>query len=830
MLVDETLGTSSADDGSLLIGQIRNPEGLQTAFRKILHGVAVENAVLLVFSKEIKGRIGVFQNRIITGATLEPSGDTGLEAAQTILSVNHGMYGFRSALGDEVRELSQSLTIRLEELLQKGQLAGLLPATPTTPSDESQPETAPTNAESESSIITDPGDIDPAYLKWLQAEREKVMLDIESTMQKATQVNAASADGQTEAQAAEAISDLSLVKEMLQSEQNRADRWQGLDAIPTPTVVSQSAYAGVDRRTAHPGEQFLPAEGERRSRPMPLPPSTKITSADSLKTSGRYHRMATGDDPTAPVVATECAELSDIVKRRQTRLVLASLAVMLACGSIAYFFHSYEITSAFNDANKFFAKKEYLQAAIVTQQALKKDPTNARLHLQLGLAFAKLKRLDNAISEFKTCLKLGGPRLPSLLGLAGAFCEKKEYDKAIAECKVILLKYPDNTEAILLLSAAHEHQSQPEQAVAICTKGLEKVKDADARHRLFIERGFAYARLLKQKEAEADFTAAVALKPSVLTYLARADLFRKNQKYAEATDDYTRAIWLEPENYIPYVGRGISHMKQQHDEEALQDFGKALALEKHCMEAFIQRGSLYLSQGAYRLAANDLEDAIKLNPSLAESQQKLDLANKYLRREKSATQSENYSLTTKFTMPTDPDQLLQVGSKYLSDGELDHAILCFAAAVKKNPNSAASRQYLAHALFDAGDAAGAALNFEALNTINGIDPKDVVPMASSLARSGKRNRAIQVLETWLRQTPQATIYRCELANLYFAAQLPAMAKQVILSGLALPNASIADKQQLQDLLASFARPTENGVNSTTPAPENETVPKHVSRQ
>jgi tetratricopeptide (TPR) repeat protein len=414
------------------------------------------------------------------------------------------------------------------------------------------------------------------------------------------------------------------------------------------------------------------------------------------------------------------------------------------------------------------------------------------------------------MKEFDTALAKGASRVPVLLARATVYSDKQDYEKAIAECTTLLVSHPDCVSAYLLQATAFEHQNQPENAEKACTDGLKYAKKPEEKAHLLLERGYALARMHKTEEAEKDLSAAIELSPTVPMYMARGDVYKKLNKYSEAIDDYGAVIERDPANYNALVARAIVETRNHDEKAALADFAEALKINKMGVEAYIQRGSLYLSRHAYHLAVNDFEDAMRLNPQIAETQQKRDFAYKQLRM---ATPKLTYAMpessnsnvdatvgiASKLKLPGTTPELLKVGYKYLNDGELQFAIACFRQAVKMEPSNENARKYLAHAYFEAGESAGAAEQFEALNHISGVDPADILPFSQSLARSGRTSRAIQVLESYLATNPRATNYRCDLANLYLEAKQPARAKMVIAQGLAVPGLSASDRQELMSL-------------------------------
>ena len=823
MVTDGNPLAAQGTDSSMLVGKIKPPEGLFAALKQVRNATPVNLAVLVVFSKELKGRIAIANNRVIIGAIVDGSGETGQAAFDKLMPQMGGMFGLRTTVENEATELQHKLLIDIDMLLMAQHI------------DTAGP----------SRIDTDINDVDPTYMEWLKSERNKVFSDIERSMTRANpllqnQGSAANfqkqaAQGQpimpqeayTGEYAAPQQTPQAPQPQTLQAQRSQTDsgvrKWDGLDSIPTPPSVERRT-GEVDNRPA--------GSPERRQRPEPIPASSRISSVQSMKTAGKASGVRDLDLVQQPINSghrpnTSFDEMENMERRRKLRIGIAIVGVLGACAFINMYMTNNNINSVFSDANRHFQRGEYKETIFLLTEALQKDPNNGRLHLEKGLAHAKLGELDDAVKEYDLALAKGASRVPVLLARATVFSDKKEFDKAISECTTILVSHPDCVAAYLLQATAFDHQSQTENAEKACTAGLKYAKTPDEKAHLLLERGYALARMLKPEEAEKDLSAAIEYSPTLPMYMARGDVYKKLGKYKEAVADYGAVIERDPANYNALVARGIVEARAHEEKAALDDFAEALKINKLGVEAFIQRGSLYLSRHAYHLAVNDFEDAMRLNPQIAETQQKRDFAYKQLRiatpkltyaaPPEDKTNDVTAGISAKLKLPGTTPELIKLGYKYLNDGELQFAIACFRQAVKMSPQNENARKYLAHAYFEAGESDGAAQQFEALNKISGVDPADILPFSQSLARSGHTTRAIQVLESYLSTNPRATNYRCDLANLYLEAKQPARARTVLAQGLAVPGLSPEDRNQLTSLYSGLTGNGSTARTSPTPA-------------
>lgn len=86
-----------------------------------------------------------------------------------------------------------------------------------------------------------------------------------------------------------------------------------------------------------------------------------------------------------------------------------------------------------------------------------------------------------------------------------------------------------------------------------------------------------------------------------------------------ASEAYTKAIVLRPENSKIYLNRGIVYIKMENYDKAINDLNKAILLNPGYIEAFIKRGLTNLKKRNFDYAINDCNYALSLDPNMAEA-------------------------------------------------------------------------------------------------------------------------------------------------------------------------------------------------------------------
>jgi tetratricopeptide (TPR) repeat protein len=141
-----------------------------------------------------------------------------------------------------------------------------------------------------------------------------------------------------------------------------------------------------------------------------------------------------------------------------------------------------------------------------------------------------------------------------------------------------------------------EAEYDPAQAALLCDRGREHKANGDL------------------AQAFEDFTEAIWLDPdSTDAYNSRGNLYFAARQYDEAIADYAEAIRVSPDLAITYLNRGLAHARKQQSAEALADASEALRLDPGLPGAYYLRGT-----SRYRLedldgAIADLTNAIRLN-------------------------------------------------------------------------------------------------------------------------------------------------------------------------------------------------------------------------
>lgn len=180
----------------------------------------------------------------------------------------------------------------------------------------------------------------------------------------------------------------------------------------------------------------------------------------------------------------------------------------------------------------------------------------------------------------------------------------------------------------LLLLAAAARAESPDQRLCVtwaaaddvqlaaCSRALEEANlDAAARVDLLEARAWLYKKAERYAEALADYDAAIAIAPEQASlYRDRAEVQSYSKDYQAALDDLDRSLELEPGYVWAWYARGFMLERLGRNEDALESYGKALALDPEDWDALDSRAKLQMQLGNNAAAVADLDVLLAIDP------------------------------------------------------------------------------------------------------------------------------------------------------------------------------------------------------------------------
>jgi tetratricopeptide (TPR) repeat protein len=169
-----------------------------------------------------------------------------------------------------------------------------------------------------------------------------------------------------------------------------------------------------------------------------------------------------------------------------------------------------------------------------------------------------------------------------------------------------------NFDGLNLMDAGQYDKAIEKFTLAIETTPKER---QDSLSTYYVNRGVAFSKAARVKEALSDLDKAVALNPdSVHGWAQRASVLYKMGRYAEADLDAGKALLINTHDFVALNARGLAEVPLMRYEDAISDFTRALALKQDPI-VYINRAGAYREQKAWSQALGDYETALQIKPN-----------------------------------------------------------------------------------------------------------------------------------------------------------------------------------------------------------------------
>ncbi len=399
--------------------------------------------------------------------------------------------------------------------------------------------------------------------------------------------------------------------------------------------------------------------------------------------------------------------------------------------------HNNPDVGAYADLGTWYAQQQQFDCANQAfREALKLDPSSAKLNYFLGLSLFSSKQPEAAIAPLQQSIQSGAKAMQPRILLATVFTVLGRKDDAETQWKAALEIDPASTDALDGLATLLTDGGNPMAAVAL-------LKPAQRDEDLNIDLARAYGQAGMLDEAAATVKDALATSPSSLRLTnALATVYVNQHRYQDAAKVLHDFVLQHPDNldaqvfYLkalvlnsnrdearPLAKKLLAAMPQNFDvllqngmlEREVGDYASA---RDHLREAVAQQPQSYdcrYNLGASLAHLNDaagakeqLEKAIALDPSQAEAHFQLASVLRTLGDTQGAQEQLKVyqQLTRAREARSEAATKSELAAQKLAAGDAQQAISLYREAVAATPDNALLNYQLAMALDKAGDLAG----------------------------------------------------------------------------------------------------------------------------
>ena len=258
--------------------------------------------------------------------------------------------------------------------------------------------------------------------------------------------------------------------------------------------------------------------------------------------------------------------------------------------------------------------KDPLQALAMAVQCA---PDDAAAHLNLGNAFARVGRLDEAAASYRRALDADPEFAEAHNNLGELWLERGRADEALVSCQQALRIRPDFADAHQSLGKALVRLGRFDEAASSCRRVIAiRPGFAEAHNSL----GSALLGLGYLQEAIASFQRTLEINPQFAeahANLARA--LRGMGRLDDAVASYRRALLLKPDLVLARTELATALRLQRRTDEAELTCRQALRTDPDFAAAFIVLAELRADVGLFAESEELFGRAIAIDPASPEA-------------------------------------------------------------------------------------------------------------------------------------------------------------------------------------------------------------------
>jgi tetratricopeptide (TPR) repeat protein len=395
--------------------------------------------------------------------------------------------------------------------------------------------------------------------------------------------------------------------------QNAIDRWQSLGASPAQLAQARAELAVEQGRTDEARRQLslLLASGDKDA--WRLFGRVLIGSRDPALAGNLLESLATPDKlPPDPKAWLAMSQLGEQLGRHAYAQQVADEAMKRFGTSDTY---AWAAQLKLDSGDK-------TGGLNLLRQAQGKDPTN----IGLRLTYASLLGQSGQYAQATQMLEKG-PQNAQTYAMRAALAANAKDDKTLAEVYKQLSQAPADVRdsSAYLLGQLAEVLDRKEEAL----KWYDQVSDdddhafdADLRSAILLQ---SLGRSEEAHQQLAEMQTDYLDQPAQLrrAYEVDADLYMREKRYPEATNAYTHALQVVPDDPDLLYGRGLAYAEMGKIDAAVGDFHRLLQIKPNDVDASNALGFTLAD------ANRDLPEAEKLiataraakpdDPSIADS-------------------------------------------------------------------------------------------------------------------------------------------------------------------------------------------------------------------
>ena len=251
--------------------------------------------------------------------------------------------------------------------------------------------------------------------------------------------------------------------------------------------------------------------------------------------------------------------------------------------------------------------------------AKKKSPNLVRPYNNIGEAYDKLGKYEEAILEFKDALKLNPNYFFGLNNLGNIYGKQRKLPEAIRYFEKALQQKPDYSPAHYNLARAFHLMGKRREAAESYRKAIESNP--------YFEQAFYNLAYLAMELSEFDmavqnFKKFISMQPNhSKAHFGLGNGLMMKGELDLALAEYRKSAELDPKFAFPYLNIANIQMQTKNIPAAIENFEKALRIDPSMPAVHLSLGMVYQQlQGNKQKAMQHLQESLRLAPNQPRAQ------------------------------------------------------------------------------------------------------------------------------------------------------------------------------------------------------------------
>jgi tetratricopeptide (TPR) repeat protein len=347
----------------------------------------------------------------------------------------------------------------------------------------------------------------------------------------------------------------------------------------------------------------------------------------------------------------------------------------------------------------------YADIETLWRTTIARNPNCFLARNNLGNTFFRSGRMDEAIVQYQTALKIWPQYVLARNNLGNAFLQSGRLEEAMEQYQKVLAIRPDDADSHDNLGNALLKKGRVEEALTHFQKALALQPDDAATHDYL---GNALLKKGRLDEALAHFQEALAIQPDKAEFHNNfGNALLEKRKLDEAIKQYQQALTIQPDNAEFHNNLGIVLLRTGQVNEAMVHFQKAVKIQPDDAKGYEGLGMAFFQKAQVDEAIVSFQQVLRIHPDFAEANNNL-------------------------------------GAAFLQKGQINEAIAYYQKAVAVQPRNAEFQSNLGYALFLSGEVREAISHYQMSLDIqpqNAITCKNLAWILATSPKASIRNGA-----------------------------------------------------------------------------------------